>query len=60
MHLKIIRPKAQYQTYNTYKIHNTVKKLATSTKSGSTSYISDAYARSATDRFITEDTSIAV
>ena len=52
-------PKAKYQTYSTYKSHNTVKKLAICTKSGSISYISDAYAGSATDRFITEDTNIA-
>ena len=53
--------KAQYQTYSTYKSHNTVKKLVicTKSKSVSISYISDAYAGSATDRFITEDTNIA-
>ena len=45
-------PKAQYQTCSTYKSHNTVKKLVICTKSGSISYISDAYAGSATDRFI--------
>ena len=53
-------PEAQYQTYSTCKSHNTVKKLVICTKSGSISYISDAYAGSATDRFITEDTNIAV
>ena len=52
-------PKAQYQTYSTYKSHNTVKKLAICTKHGPISYISDAYAGSATDRFVTEDTNIA-
>ena len=52
-------PKAQYQTYSIYKSHNTVKKLVICTKSGSISYISDAYAGSATDRFITEDNNIA-
>ena len=51
-------PKAQNQTYSTYKSHNTVKKLLISTKSGSISYISDEYAGLATDRFITEDTNI--
>ena len=52
-------PKAQYQAYSTYKSHNTVKKLAICTKHGPISYISDAYAGSATDRFVTEDTNIA-
>ena len=52
-------PKAHYQTYSTYKYHNTVKKLVICTKSGSLSYISDAYAGSTTDRFITENTNIA-
>ena len=54
--------KAQHlysSTYSTYTGHNTVKKLAFCTKSGSISYISDAYAGSTTDRFITEDTNIA-
>lgn len=50
---------AQYQTYSTYKSHNTLKKLIFCTKSGSISYISPAYAGSCTDRFITEDTNVA-
>ena len=50
---------AQYQTYSTYKSHNTLKKLIFCTKSGSISYISEAYAGSCSDRFITEDTNIA-
>ena len=49
-------PKAQYQTYSTYKSYNTVKELVICTKSGSISYISEARAGSATDRFIIEDT----
>ena len=52
-------PDAQYQTYSSYKSHNTLKKLIFCTKSGSISYISEAYAGSCTDRFITEDTNIA-
>ena len=52
-------PKAQYQTQSTCKSHNTVKKLVICTKSGAIVHISDAYAGSATDRFINEDTSIA-
>ena len=52
-------PKAQYQTYSICKSHNTVKKLVFCTKSGSISYILDAYSGSAADRFITEDTNIA-
>ena len=52
-------PKAQHQTYSTYKSHNTVTKLVICTKSGSISHISNAYAGSATDRFIAEDTNIA-
>ena len=50
---------AQYQTYSSYKSHNTLKKLIFCTKSGSISYISEAYGGSCTDRFITEDTNIA-
>ena len=50
---------AQYQTYSTYKSNNTLKKLIFCTKSGSISYISEAYAGSCSDRFITEDTNIA-
>ena len=53
-------PKAQYHTYSTYKSHNTVKKLVICTKSGSISHISDAYAGSALDSFITEDMNVAV
>ena len=49
----------QYQTHSTYKSYNTVKKLVICTKSGSISYISDAHAGLATDRFITENTNIA-
>ena len=52
-------PKAQYQTYSTYKSHNTLKKLIFCTKSGSISYLSDAYSGSSTDRFITEHTNVA-
>ena len=52
-------PKAQYQTHSTYKSYNAVKKLVICTKSGSISYISDAHAGLATDRFITENTNIA-
>ena len=51
-------PKAQYQTYSTYS-HSTVKKLIICNKSDSISYISDKYAGSATDRFITDDINIA-
>ena len=47
-------PKAHYQSYSTYKSQNTVKKPVICTKAGSISYLSDAYAGSATDRFITE------
>ena len=50
---------AQYQTYSTYKSHNTLKKLIFCTKSGSISYISEAYGGSSSDRFITEDTNVA-
>ena len=50
---------AQYQTYSTYKSHNTLKKLIFCTKSGSISYISPTYAGSCSDRFITEDTNVA-
>ncbi len=50
---------AQYQTYSTYKSHNTLKKLIFCTKSGSISYISPTYAGSGSDRFITEDTNVA-
>ena len=50
---------AQYQTYSVYKSHNTLKKLIFCTKSGSISYISQAYAGSCTDRFITENTNVA-
>ena len=50
---------AQYQTYSTYKSHNTFKKLIFCTKSGSISYISEAYGGSCSDRFITADTNIA-
>ena len=50
---------AQYQTYSTYKSHNTFKKLVICTKQGSINYISDAYVGSATDRLITEDTNRA-
>ena len=50
---------AQYQTYSTYKSHNTLKKLIFCTKSGSISYISEAYGGSASDRFITNDTNVA-
>ena len=50
--------KAKYQIYSTYKSHNIVKKLVIWTKSGSTSYISNAYAGSATNIFITEGTKI--
>ena len=32
--------KAQYQTYSTYKSHNTIKKLVICAKSGSVSYVS--------------------
>lgn len=35
--------------------YNTLKKLIVCTKSGSMSYISDAYGGAASDRFITED-----
>ena len=52
-------PDAQYQTYCLYKSNNTLKKLIFCTKSGSISYISEAYAGSCTDRFITEDADIA-
>ena len=51
-------PDAQYQTYSSYKSNNTLKKLIFCTKSGSISYISEAYAGSCTERFITEDTNI--
>ena len=51
--------KVQYQTNSPHNSHNTVKKLVICTKSGSISYLSDASAGSATDRFITEDTNIA-
>ena len=37
---------AQYQTYSVYKSHKTLKKLIFCTKSGSISYISQAYAGS--------------
>ena len=50
---------AQYQTYSTYKSHNTFKKLVICTKQVSINYISDAYVGSATDRLITEDTNRA-
>ena len=50
---------AQYQTYSTYKSHNTLKTLIFCTKSGSISYISEAYGGSSSDRFITEDTNVA-
>ena len=50
---------AQYQTYSTYKSHNTFKKLVICTKQGSINYISDAKVGSATDRLITEDTNRA-
>ena len=52
-------PKPQYQTYNTYKSHNTVKKLFICTQTGSINYISDSYAGSAANKFITKDTNIA-
>ena len=58
MDSKIMKPKAQYQICSTCESHNTIKKLVICTKSGSISYISDVYAGSATDRFITEDTNI--
>ena len=48
----------QYQTYSMYKSHNTLKKLVFCTNSGSISYISEAYAGSCTDRFITEDSEV--
>ena len=47
--------KLQYQTYSQYKSTNTLKKLIVCTKSGSISYISDAYGGAASDCFITED-----
>ena len=49
-------PDAQYQTYSSYKSNNTFKKLIFCAKSGSISYILEAYAGS--DRFITEDINI--
>ena len=52
-------PDAQYQTYSSYKSNNILKKLIFCTKSGSITYISEAYAGSCTDRFITEDTNIS-
>ena len=54
----IVKPsnaKLQYQTYSQYKSANTLKKLVVCTKSGSVSYISDAYGGAASDRYITED-----
>ena len=47
--------KMQYQTYSQYKSANTLKKVIVCTKSGSISFISDAYGGAASDRFITED-----
>ena len=47
-------PKAQYQTYSTYKSSNTLKKLVICTKSGSLSDISPSFGGSASGRFITE------
>lgn len=41
--------------YSQYKSVNMLKKLVACSKSGSISYISDAYGGAASDRFITED-----
>ena len=56
---KSANPDAQYQTYSTYKSHNTIKKLVFCTKVGSISYISNAYSGASSDQFIIEDTNIA-
>lgn len=46
--------KMQYQTHSQYKSANTLKKMIVCTKSGSVSFISDAYGGASSDRFITE------
>ena len=53
--MKPSNAKLQYQTYSQYKSANTLKKLVVCIKSGSVSYISDAYGGAASDRYITED-----
>ena len=50
--------KAQSQTYSTYKSRNTWKKLISITPAGTISFISKCYGGCASDRFITEDSSI--
>ena len=49
---------AQYKTYSTYKSRNTLKRLIFCTKSGSVSYISEAYGGACSDRFITESSGV--